>query len=429
MSKQDKFKMALFAILITISQSLFAQNGKQPYQNRKYYTPKMSREIQMKRDSMLNNADYIFEGVVLNEKYAVDGYHNGDKSEIYSSVKIKITKILRGKHDLKLGTILLLRKGGTIVEYKNGEMHFLDQTPTYKLKEMSHFSSFNTQLFICNKSDLPDNPRNIQVDNPQRVQFFYDRNLWGMIYDKTSNASYVGLGDMEFSSIDELYHFLKKFRNITTRETIDKERIRKEKEALKARQDSGKIRNDEMKKKVEDRLKFIKENLIDKKSKKQKKTSYLKNAAISRNLTFFLKNPKNTGTTVNDRFIEFDVYVRSSVANTYLDNTLVRLAYDTGSAFYSNSASNNDVEVSNGSDFNNSSYEAANFFDYTSSILTIRVGAYTDIPVQRTLVTTASSGQQLAHVKIKIKNDDDYTQLTLTDGDDPLTPLSLFQNN
>ena len=105
-----------FIIIMFLKNFSYAQKRPQPYQNRKYYTPEMSREIEMKRDSMLNNADYIFEGHVLNEKYAVEGYYGND-SLIYTSVKIKITKILRGKRDLKLGTILLLRERGTIIEY------------------------------------------------------------------------------------------------------------------------------------------------------------------------------------------------------------------------------------------------------------------------------------------------------------------------
>lgn len=210
-----------FIILITLKNFSYGQKRPQPYQNRKYHTPEMSREIEMKRDSMFNNADYIFEGRVLNEKYAVEGYYGND-SLIYTSVKIKITKILRGKRDLKLGTIVLLRERGTIIEYVNDQIKFVDISPDIQLRPGCGFATHSTQLFICNKSDLPDNPRNIHVDNPQRVQFFYDESYWEMIYDPAEPGIYVGLKGMEFEGIDELYQFLKKYKNITTKETIDK---------------------------------------------------------------------------------------------------------------------------------------------------------------------------------------------------------------
>ena len=155
---------------------------------------------------------------------------------IYSSVQIEITKILRGMDELKLGTIILLREGGTIVDYRDGEIHFLDKKyPT--LDKLSSLSR-NCQLFICNKSNFPDNPRNIQVDNPQRVEFFYDKSSWEMNYETRDDGTLIGLKGMRFDSIPMLYKYLRKYKNINTRNTKNRRALKeaKKKEKIKKRQ-------------------------------------------------------------------------------------------------------------------------------------------------------------------------------------------------
>lgn len=134
----------------------------------------------------------------------------------------------------------------------------------------------------------------------------------------------------------------------------------------------------------------------------------------------FSKNPQNAGVNTTGRYFEFDIFAKASVNNTILCKAAIRIEYkcESTNRFYPKSAARGYITLINGIDFNNTNYEAATVYDYKNSIISIYIGTGTIDPVLRTEITTLNTGQQLVHVKIKIKNDKDDAELTLTDGGD-----------
>lgn len=243
---------------IFLCQNIYAQGKKYTYANNDYYDNT--------RDRIINNADYILEGILVrsNIEPTIKGYYNDDKSMIYTAMKIEITKILRGDGNLKLGTVVIIRKGGAIIDYSNNSSKMLDSR---WVEFHQSISSQNTQLFFCKKNEYPVKDSLFEVENEQNLSFFYDIKGWQMIYVEDANENYSGLGGMSFNRIKQLYRFLK--NNYNNIETKKKKDVSLKSASIKnSLLKSKSLEHDKIKRKELERQKFILEYFHSNKTKK-----------------------------------------------------------------------------------------------------------------------------------------------------------------
>lgn len=109
-----------------------------------------------------------------------------------------------------------------------------------------------------------------------------------------------------------------------------------------------------------------------------------------------------TNGTINGQVFDFDINVQADNNSTYLDNVPVYISYN-AAVFGSSVVAANNVTVTNGTPFNNSSYYPANSYiqDNSPNIFVFTMSAITSGAI-RTNITT--SYKFLARVKMKISN-------------------------
>jgi len=134
-----------------------------------------------------------------------------------------------------------------------------------------------------------------------------------------------------------------------------------------------------------------------------------------------MTNPRLTGSD-NEPWFTFDVLVSSNVSTTYLDNSLMKIAYDDrvlNSSFGSNIVANNNAEVLLIGAFNSSTYADPSTLisddgSGTSHILNIPTTIeFTTVPLNRVLITTTP--QSMLTVRIKVKNSGKTMDILYTD--------------
>lgn len=123
--------------------------------------------------------------------------------------------------------------------------------------------------------------------------------------------------------------------------------------------------------------------------------------SVIEGLDLQLLNPSISGSAI--KFYEFDVYVKGSSSNTYLDNVPVHISYNSA-AFGTNAVAAGKVFVTNGSNFNNSNYVIFNNnkTDFSTSVIAFMASAdniTTPTPFRTNITTTF---QKLAHVRIQL---------------------------
>ena len=112
MKNQFKKLSLIFLLLISI-QRLQAQNEKTS-------PPKVPE--------MLQNADYVFEGTVIDTKGYWTKLENGN-NEIYTSLLVQVTNVFKG-NSMKLGLVQIIVKGGWALE----------QTPNSNREEFHNYN-------------------------------------------------------------------------------------------------------------------------------------------------------------------------------------------------------------------------------------------------------------------------------------------------
>ena len=158
-------------------------------------------------------------------------------------------------------------------------------------------------------------------------------------------------------------------------------------------------------------------------------------------ISFSFANPTETGT--NPKYFEFDLMATGNSNNTYFDNAIIELDYNT-SAFGSNIVSNMKVVVTRSAAYNNSSYIDPDTMitDASPSTIKIPFGSNPNAASwNRTLVT--ANPMEMLHVKIEIQNCGQTTDLlfsntgfnplfslyTTTAGDDPANAVGYDNTN
>ncbi len=424
--------------------------------------------------SRIENTPYIFKGEIIDIQYYL-GDENGNKLEgtyylpngklgiLYSSAKVQICQILKGEDKLKPGTIEIItsspnlvqpylyptEKGDTLIGRLKGNFCtgcenpiFLDnkfsaiffcQDALYKGKSKFQFENengvyFSSLLFTrINTNWIGYNL------SPEEYNDYYKKEISNNNSSK-ENISYSGLNGTIFYSPAQLYDYYKQFDGINinafdhckktyflpeNKDSIDQIKIQNQiryeqnlKNYNKNMEQMIKLHNIDTTKTFEEQKKSKLRNQIQKKSKNEKGS----------NLSLEIVNSILTGTSLNDAYMEFDIKASSNLP-VYLSSCLIRISYNTA-AFGSNLAANNNVTITRGSAFDNSTYTNPDNdkIDITSSVIAIPFNEdVTQTNYNRTSLN--SFPEVLMHVKMKIKNNGCNENANIEFADITLTPM------
>jgi hypothetical protein len=286
--KSTMRKIKLFSVVFLLSNTIFGQ------------------EIPIDIVDRVNAVNYIFEGTVINSQ----PYYNSTGDYIYTSNTVEISKILKG--DISCGTIEIITVGGQVGNQE------LDVSHALQLIEGS------IGVFLCTETDLPTsiidfypetNPETLEAtyENQSFIRYWWDgqginaADLWlnydslALVYNATeaiTGLTYFDCGSAQitndFLNNPSNYHNDIAFEEVEVFPTYS----HKEFEAQI------------------DYADFKRKNFLD-----------VKASRAGEKIFYNLANLKITGT--NQKYLEFDVTVKDDIGTKYLDQSAVRIKYDT----------------------------------------------------------------------------------------------------
>jgi hypothetical protein len=388
--------MLLVLLFIGLSYNANAQVNERMYRfYKKEAADSLMKANAHKRDSIINNAEFIFEGkVIQTSNFLTD-------SGFVSCKIVRIEKIYRGHEKLKFGIIEV---------FTNPHSN-------------AHINTENNILF-CNSSNIKTCFENQKFDNEIKVAL--SNNLITM---SPESEEITGLFDLYFSNYSKARNFLSKYPNID---------IKDESSQKKSTLKSGIIKegiNFEQNE-INKQKYFQMQKRYEKLRNQQKGSKSLKSATTNTtDLYYTITNVKNVaGATPSERWLQFDIMAKSNVSGTYLDNAVVHLEYSTGTLdiggdFFRNSYTNDCIKVFRGANFNTSNYDDVNVMDINGSKLSFQLGTNGDpnITITRSVITTTY--QQLMRVQLKIKNANESTTLKLSFDEPTMMFVSFYTFN
>lgn len=313
---------------------------------------------------LLNSADYIFEGMVLDDK----SYYNDDKTKIFTTSKVTITKVYKG--DLKEGTVELISEGGRIGLDERIERGVI--SPGYK----------ESAIFLCKKSAFKSASKET-FDNTIKLDLL-NKYANCLLYSESTQPKFelFGLNEIYFKTKQDFENFLLKVKGVKIPTTATARRSQEKRPSF-----------EEFMKEQNQRAAIAKNNA--KKKGKKKRT-----AAATNDLTITLANAIITQTGAI-RFFEFDVMASANNSNTYFSNAIVRLDFNT-SAFGSNIATTpGALLLTNGSDFPISQY-VSNQYDVNASRINIALSDKGGAATTWSRTRLPTTPIVLLHAKIKV---------------------------
>jgi len=220
-------KILFFIPLFLMFTSIFSQNVIIKDRNAKQILPLTNEEF-------FEKADFIFEGIVIKgESVSYDVGGNLHDNDIYTSQTLQIIEVHKGNDKLKKGTIELIRKGGRL--YFLNEMGWKEMV--YTNMEGCLETDINyPAIFFCVYSDYPQNKEPKNLDNTITLKLLCDREYASLqIGSNGWSPQYMhhikGLNLLDFTSREELYDYMRKFKNIVVpqkkdvSENIDEQKV------------------------------------------------------------------------------------------------------------------------------------------------------------------------------------------------------------
>ena len=341
------------------------------------------------------NSNVIFEGMV--EEIC---YYDDDAGNIYTSNKIRISKIFKG--DIQCGTINIITLGGKL----NG----------YELR-VSHQTEFNVGVagvFMCRNTDYALPTCNI-ASNSQAVELTVA--FQGTIEYLFDNINQEVEGfNSQFSTIEQFYDFL--YANGTNVITCDNSFVSDLRNKSKIKiQPSDIVINREPTPKSEKDIEI--QNKI--------KSEIAKNCTLNKSgetIETFISNVNfvNSGSS---KYYDVEISIKSNVNTVYLGGLIFRLKYNTNT-FGTNISSA--ATFTQSSDFPSSIYNYVSKTDYIDNILNIKILSLLTNPLRSQLSTTGkvigtlrmpvNNCKTLANLKIDtIADYSSYTYLTINQSD------------
>lgn len=371
----------------------------------------------------LPNIPYVFQGEITSVRvYAGDTegkelppgvFHlsNGSNAIAYSAATVQVCKILRGGSNIVHGTIEVITTNPDIILYPDKDVNGNDivgyaNFPTamhggIKAPFISHTAIGAKGIFFCNESTFA--PTSFSYDNSLRLQqtsvgIMFNKN-WVDIPEEPLAYAW-GLGKIFYSN-EEVNSFISALENIDNN-------------ALNLCQETQENDIDE----TEPTISY-QQHLDNHKAWMDFKQSFQPQVNPNRDanavaLELSLENPYLSGTATL-KYLEFDVMVYASDNTTYFDNCLIRLQYS-GSAFGTDVVANNNITITRGPLFNNSTYTDPNvdMIDQSSTVVGIPMGTdFTQSSWNRTALTIFPI--QLMHIKMEIQNCNQLMGINFTD--------------
>ncbi len=341
-----------------------------------------AQEIPINLVNRINAVNFIFEGKVINSQ----PYYSDNGQYIYTSNTVEITKILKG--DIKCGTIEIITKGGKIDGTK------LEISHSLKLTKGS------SGIFLCTETNRPSSTidfypeSNLEkleptFENQSFIRYWWDghninaADVWHnydslvSVYNATEVISGLQFIACEESITDTIFNPNFNFSEEEEFPTYSKEDFNKL------------IQYAEFK-----RNNYTQEDISKSTSK----------------IFYNLSNLIITGTT--QKYLEFDVTVKDNLGTKYLDQSAVRIVYDS-LAFGSNIVANGNIIVTRGTlNADTNCYSAPIPSDVNSHTILIpaleTVFSQCKAPILQT-------PQSIMHIKMKIQTCDIPNNIALVD--------------
>jgi len=373
-------------------------------------------------NNQIENIPYVFEGQVVDiDVYAGDKEGNrlpqgvftltdGSKATGYISAKVQVCRIYKGGDVLKHGTVEIISTSSELVIYPyqdsvgNDALGYGFMKQEHGVKELLFRHGPGTKLVLfCTSAKYPGSS-NRTFDNPSGLYPVKGNMImYSSWVNDPEDAIAFGFG-RQFFSEKEIKDFISQIQGLDLN-------------AQNVCTDNGhgmiKPGNEIPAIDYQYRLDNYNSWLSFKQSFTPQVNSNKDINATA--LTLELANPSISGTSLTNKFFEFDIMIYASDNTTYFDNCLIRIQYSAG-AFGSNVVANNNIVITRGPLYNNATYTNPNtdMIDQTGNTLGIPMGTdFNQSSWNRTAVTIFP--EVLMHVKIEIQNCNQLTGFNFTD--------------
>ena len=226
MKKTFKLKKALSIVFMYLCASFLATSVV-AQTNSRHPRPGVvlsDAQKQEKRDSIINNADYIFR---VGDDQTLRVFSD-EKGQVYQVCKVQITEIYRGEQSLVNQYIYILRRVYAMSGSAdaNGNIYF---EHTYSTDFPYYYNDALGGVFFCKKSSF-----NLSLINDKKFDYYnkgekltIDNNLTfapispvveGLSNNVNDKNNYNGLYDLELEDFPAIRNFLKKYDNIVVPE-------------------------------------------------------------------------------------------------------------------------------------------------------------------------------------------------------------------
>lgn len=295
----------------------------------------------------IKNSDYIFQGRFLDIKLI-----QKVAEKQYVSFKFLVENVYKEKKTLEVGDTIELvsflpKDWAFVNDNSYGRMGDYELEYPYN-KGFMISSGMSVLLFTQeNKTSYTKNISNVALSlEPTQSYddyYFFNRRPWKT--DSINHRAYqvdqiIGFGK-EFNSQEEFQNYLKE-RGLDITQQSDKK-----KDVSSAEE----INNQKV---YAERVKTYNEylNILNERAK----TKTIFNPKSSETITVEVQNQKITcEPSLSKTFYEYDIFISGNSSNTYLDNIVFVTEYNQN-AFGSNVSANNNIQITRGSSFNNTTY-------------------------------------------------------------------------
>ena len=174
------------------------------------------------KQKLLYNEDFfekaalIIEGKMLKSFDSYDAKGNYNPNDIYTPQAILVQRVYKGDAKLTNDTIYVIRHFGTISkEIEHGWIEFIGLPDIVNdhgyFDEGVYVRKEHSDLLFFIKSDFPDNPAKTQYCNKPKYRFLQDKHKAVL----RMNEKITGLNNLIFNNREELYNYMKQFKDCT----------------------------------------------------------------------------------------------------------------------------------------------------------------------------------------------------------------------
>lgn len=295
----------------------------------------------------IKNSDYIFQGKFIEGEFIKK---EGDKN--YVSHKILVEQVYKDKKIIKEGdtveVVSYLPKDWVVVN--NSEYGRINNYGfEYPYNTGFTISSGMSVLFFAKKNKTPytqNIPNTILSLEP--TQSFDDYYFFNRQIRKIDTLNHIAYRVDKITGFGKTFNTMEEYQNYLEDKGLD---ITQQNDKKKDVFSTEELNNQKI---YAERVKAYNRylNILDERAK----TKTIFQSKASETITVEVQNQEITcGSSLSKIFYEYDIFVSSNSSNTYLDNIVFVTEYNQN-AFGSNVSANNNIQITRGSSFNNTTY-------------------------------------------------------------------------